>query len=58
MSDIYYGLGIAGKNGPTGRFLSAGNESLKIYALSLIERERPDDAPFKVVELFYKDEKP
>ena len=51
-----YGWGIVDKNGkPTGRFLSVGNESLLVYALSLLERERPDDSPFRSVKLFYDD---
>ena len=53
----HYGWGIVDKNGkPTNRFLSAGNESLLVYALGILKKERPDDAPFQVVQLFYKDE--
>jgi hypothetical protein len=54
MPNKHYGWGIIDNDGkPTGRFLSAGNESLLIYAVSLLERERPDDAPFQIVKLGY-----
>jgi hypothetical protein len=53
----YYGLGILDKDGkPTTRFLSAGNESLMVYALSLLKRERPQGAPYQAVKLFYENE--
>jgi hypothetical protein len=52
----HYGWGIIDKDGkPTGRFLSAGNESLLVYAIGLLERERPNDAPFQVLKLLYND---
>ena len=51
-----YGWGFLDKNGPTKYFMSAGNESLLVYKVALLNREKPDAAPFRVVPLFYKEE--
>lgn len=51
----HYGWGVVDKNGPTNQFMSIGNENLLVYKLALLHKERPDDAPFRVVPLFYKE---
>ena len=59
MSELKsYGWGVLDKDGPTNQFMSAGNESLLEYKLALLKRERPNDAPFRVVQLFYKADAP
>lgn len=55
----HYGWGFVDKNGKqTHLYMSAGNESLLEYKLALLKRERPDDAPFHAVQLFYNDAPP
>lgn len=57
MSELKpYGWGFLDKNGPTNQFMSTGNETLLPYKLALMKRERPDDAPFKIIPLFYKED--
>lgn len=56
MSELKsYGWGFLDKNGQTtNQFMSTRNENLLEYKLALLTRERPNDAPFRIVPLFYK----
>ena len=59
MSELKsYGWGFMDKNGPTRYFMAADSESLLVYKVALLNRERPDDAPFRAVPLFYKEDAP